>query len=97
MRKWKVTLFEGSTGTKACLKGGILYFYTWYLGLQKSVHILANFVPCDTGRFRQFNRKKLFLSEHLNQSIFNLIRLDDDDDMIVPPSDGPMIIWINWQ
>ena len=33
MRKWKVTLFEGSTGTKACLKGGILYFYTWYLGL----------------------------------------------------------------
>ena len=35
MRKWKVTLFEGSTGTKACLKGGILYFYTWYLGLDQ--------------------------------------------------------------
>ena len=30
-----------------------------------------------------------------NQSIFNLIRLDDD--MIVPPSDGLMIIWIDWE
>ena len=39
MRKWKVTLFEGSTGTKACLKGGILYFYTWYLGLTNGLHL----------------------------------------------------------
>ena len=33
MPKWKVTLFEGLP------KGGILYFYTWYLGL--GVHTVA--------------------------------------------------------
>ena len=30
MPRWKVTLSEGSTGPKIRLKGGKLYFYTWY-------------------------------------------------------------------
>ena len=61
-------------------------------GFQKSAISLQNFL------FKIRSAAFQFKVESLNPTIFNIIQWDYElTELIVPPSDGPMFILIDWE